>query len=171
MALSQEFAEERNVARKKGAGSNFLMPINDCASKEARDRAIDPRVPGMPVEKLGRNSASRNPEEGREGKKKSSRIPARQNSHVIPRVEFDDGMTVSMPSRRPSWNCYIRDWQLSTGATDQCSIHRWIVTDSRRYTCPPPDQSARLPIAIVHTTLSISYNTRIIMHAKCTPAM
>lgn len=60
MALSQEFVEERNVAKKKGAGSNFLMPINDCASKEARDRAIDPRVPGMPVEKLGRNSASRN---------------------------------------------------------------------------------------------------------------
>lgn len=73
MALGQEFVEERNVARKKAAGSNFLMPINDCASEEARDRVIDPRVPGMPVEKLGRNSASRN----REGRKKKERTNSR----------------------------------------------------------------------------------------------
>lgn len=63
MAFGQEFVKEWNVAKKKKAvGSNFLMPINDCASEEAQDRVIDPRVPGMPVEKLGRNSASRNRE-------------------------------------------------------------------------------------------------------------
>ncbi|CAL1689057.1 unnamed protein product [Lasius platythorax] len=170
VALGQEFVEERNEARKKAVGSNFLMPINDRASKEARDRAIDPRVPGMPVEKLGRNSASRN-REGI-GRKKSARIPARQNSHVIPRVEFDDGMAVSMPSRRPSWNCYIRDWQLSTGTTNVRSTDgsslilgatrvrpiNWRVCQSRLY------------VRNYRSARYISYNTRIIMHAKCASA-
>jgi len=68
VALSQEFVEDRNDAKKNTGGSNFLMPIDDRASKEVRDHAIDPRVPGMPVEKLGGNSASRN----RNGERRAS---------------------------------------------------------------------------------------------------
>lgn len=86
----------------------------------AKESEIDLGVPGMPVEKLGRNSASKNRDgEGSKKNRRSAEIPARQNSHVIPRVEFDDGVAVSTLSRRPPGSdCYIRDWQLSTSATD-----------------------------------------------------
>jgi len=58
VALGQEFVQDWNKRQKKKTGeSNLQTPINDRASKEVRDRAIDPDAPGMSVEKLGRNSA------------------------------------------------------------------------------------------------------------------
>lgn len=150
------------------------MPINDRASKEARDRAIDPRVPGMPVEKLGRNSASWKPRRRRRGReeKTSARIPARQNSHVIPRVEFDDGMAVSMPSRRVD-RAGIATFAIGSCPPwcNQCSIHRWIVTDSlgvihvsariNQRVC-----QSRLYVRNYRSARYIDHNTRIIMHVE-----
>jgi len=46
--------------------------------KEIQDRTIDPSIPGMPVEKLGRNSASGNRNwEGRERERKKENLNSR----------------------------------------------------------------------------------------------
>jgi len=78
------------IRGKKNTGeSNLQTPINDCASKEVRDRAIDP---GRECRWKSSVEIQWKPRWEREKKRRRARILARQNSHVIPRVEFDDGV-------------------------------------------------------------------------------
>lgn len=100
--LTARNSQRSGTGQKKTGGSNFLTPIDDRASKEVRDRHRSSRAGNtggkawkFSVEepRRGRNGAEREKERYGEtlwarGRNKNARIPARQNSHVIPRVEF-----------------------------------------------------------------------------------
>lgn len=120
---------------------NFILHEQGLGSvaKEGRigiDLGTCHAFPGFRREKLeihnrGRRSGS--------GGEKSVRIPTRQNSRVIPRVEFQ---RVDEPTRAAAGrNCDIRDWQPSTSSR-RCSIDRRTTAQKpfrpgRDRHCPP----------------------------------
>jgi len=152
----------RERAEKKTGRSNFQTSINDHMGKEIQDRTIDPSIPGMPVEKLGRNSASGNRNwEGRERERKKENLNSRVTEFSRDSsngIRWRHGHVDVIVSTTGAWiaSCYIRDWQLSTVArpmtmfrfTDGSSLNRVLYASFS-------NQSARLPIMIVRARLSI----------------